>query len=399
MRAFRTSLVALATLTLISSASIVASAQEDQEPAQNAPGSIWLERHEAGPATFYVLHGDGLLTGFNRQLGIGVGQWAPVDDHTIAASLGFTGTDGQYLHLATGAADLRFGGELDGTGDLMTLTYDQNDLGMASTSAERLKLAPMPPEAASVTPPDVGWRPAVGIVSHEPDQSGVTLEEYGGRPNMNLEHSDGTWISINSWVGPGVGLTASPDEYHGILTAWFTNNDPDLTLPLVGEITIDPETGEVTNAYGDSEAFTDSAPSEPQVVDFDTGDAPAEPDPAWWPSQGTLWVEERDDGPNVITAFHADGTLLTIDPYRGVGVGSWRPTGPDSAAVTIDYYDTDPSLDGVGRGPATLRGDMRTGETGAVATLDFTVENMLQFGTDSWEDPGSATLRRQPFDG
>ena len=27
----------------------------------------------------------------------------------------------------------------------------------------------------------------------------------------------GTWVSINSWVAPGVGLAASPDEYHGSL--------------------------------------------------------------------------------------------------------------------------------------------------------------------------------------
>ena len=61
------------------------------------------------------------------------------------------------------------------------------------------------------------------------------------------------------WVGPGVGLTAAPDEYHGILTAWFTNDDPDYSPPLVAEVSVDPETGETTNAYGTSEGFTDSA--------------------------------------------------------------------------------------------------------------------------------------------
>lgn len=280
----------------------------------------------------------------------------------------------------------------------MTLTYDQNDLGMTSASIERQKMAPMPPEAASVTPPDAGWRPVTGIARHGPDESGVTLEQYGGRPNMNLEHSDGTWVSINSWVGPGVGLTAVPDEYHVIVTAWFTNDDPDYTAPLVAEASVDPETGEITNAYGTSEGFTDSAPGEPQELDSGGGALP-EPDPAWWPSLGSLWVEERDDGPEVTTAFHADGTLLTIDPYRGVGVGSWQPTGPDTAVLTIDYYDTDPSLDSVKRGPATLRGEMRTDESGELATLDFTVENRLEYGLEIWEEPGSATLRRQPFEG
>ena len=41
-----------------------------------------------------MLHGDGLMTGLNRQLGIGVGQWAPVDEDSVVAHLGFTGTDG-----------------------------------------------------------------------------------------------------------------------------------------------------------------------------------------------------------------------------------------------------------------------------------------------------------------
>jgi hypothetical protein len=101
----------------------------------------------------------------------------------------------------------------------------------------------------------------------------------------------------------------------------------------------------------------------------------------------------------VTTAFHANGTLLTIDPYRGVGVGSWQPTGPDTAALTIDYYDTDPSLESVKREPSTLRGEMRTDESGTVATLDFTVQNRLEYGTEIWEEPGSATLQRQPFEG
>jgi hypothetical protein len=400
MRTQRTFLVGLATLALVGCASVAAFAQESTSPEaiQNAQGSIWLERHETGPDTFYVLHGDGLMTGFNRQLGIGVGQWAPVDEDSVVAHLGFTGTDGQYSRLEPGTADLRFSGQLDDAGDLMTLTYEQNDLGMTSASVERQKMAPMPPEAASVTPPDTGWHPVIGIAQHQPDESGVTLEQYGGRPNMNLEHSDGTWVSINSWVGPGVGLTAAPDEYHAIVTAWFTNDDPDHTLPLVAEVSVDPETGETTNAYGTSEGFTDSAPGEPQELDSDSGALP-EPDPSWWPSLGSLWVEEHDDGPDVTTAFHADGTLLTIDPYRGVGVGSWQPTGPDTAALTIDYYDTDPSLESVKRGPATLRGELRTDETGEVATIDFTVENRLEYGLETWEEPGSATLHRQPFEG
>ena len=52
----------------------------------------------------------------------------------------------------------------------------------------------------------LGWQPEVGIHSHGTDESNVTIERYGGRPNQTLEHSDGTWLSINSWGGPGVGV-------------------------------------------------------------------------------------------------------------------------------------------------------------------------------------------------
>jgi hypothetical protein len=361
---------------------------------QNAHGSIWLERHDDSPGTFYVLHGDGLMTGFNRDLGIGVGQWLPIDEGSIEAQLSFTGSDSQYLQLEPGTADLHFVGTLDDAGDHMTLTYDDNGLGMTTTSVERQKMAPMPPEAETVTPPDTGWLPATGIHSHGLDESGVTLEEYGGRPNMTLEHSDGTWVSINSWVGPGVGLITAPDEYHGILTAWWVNDDPDTTLPLVGQVSVDPETGAVTNAYGDSEGFVDSAPMERQEL----GEVP-EPDEAWWPSLGSIWVEAREGGPDVMTALHADGTVLTIDPYRGVGVGSWRPTGVDTATVTIDYYDVDLTHETVSPGPATLRGELRFAEDGELATLDASVENRPRFGGEAWEDTVSATLEREPFAG
>ena len=366
---------------------------------ENAAGSIWLERDSDGLPTYYVLHGDGIAVGFSQEFGIGLGEWAPLDDRSLSAELGFTGIDAplySYVHLEPGTADLRFTAELDEVGDRMTLTYDENDVGFSTSTAERKKMAPMPPEAEVVTPPDPGWQPEVGIYSHGPDESNVTIERYGGRPNQALEHSDGTWVSINSWVGPGVGLMAEPDEYHGIMTAWFTEDDPDDPdlLPLVGMVSIDPETGAMTNRYGDSNGFYDSAPmasqAEPEV---------AEVDPAWWPSLGSLWVEEREDGPSVTTAIHADGTILTIDPYRGVGVGNWTPTGPDSASVVIDYYDMDPTLDGITRGDSTLLGELQMDEAHENATIDFTDENELTNDPDAEDQNGSATLKRQPLEG
>ncbi len=230
-----------------------------------------------------------------------------------------------YVHLQPGTADLRFTAELDGVGDEMTLTYGENDVGFATSTAQRLKMAPMPPEAEVVTPPDPGWQPDVGIHSHGPDESNVTIERYGGRPNQILEHSDGTWVSINSWVGPGVGLMAAPDEYHGILTAWFTDDDPDDPdlLPLVGMVSIDPETGAMTNRYGDSNGFYDSAPMAPQAEP-----EAADVDPAWWPSLGSLWVEEREDGPPVTTAIHADGTIRHRRPVPWYRRGQLDAHGP-----------------------------------------------------------------------
>jgi hypothetical protein len=366
-----------------------ASAPQSEE---NASGSIWIERHGEDALTYYVFHGDGIATGFNRDLGIGVGQWMPLDERSLVAELGFTGTDAYYIHLEPATAALRFTGEIDESGDTMVLSFEENTLGQASSAAERKKMVPMPPEAETVTPPDPGWQPRVGIHSHAADDSGVILEEYGGRPNQTVEHSDGTWVSINSWVGPGVGLLARPDEYHGILTAWFTNDESD-DLPLVGEVSIDPETGVITNRYGDSNGFSDSAPMEPQPEPEATT-----VDPAWWPSLGSLWVDERDGGPSVMTAIHADGTLLTIDPYRGVGVGNWVPTGPDSAALVIDYYDTDAALETVDRGRSTLRGELLMDEAHENASIEFTVENTDWITQEVRTESGSATLRRVPME-
>jgi hypothetical protein len=401
MSTLHRSLSVVVALALGVALSVGAAAQDatDQGSA-NAHGSIWLERHDDGLSTFYVFHGDGIVTGFHPGLGIGVGLWQPTEPHALTADIGFTGTDPSYTQLTPGTAELRFDGALDDAGDSMTLTYGPNALGLSTTTAERLKMAPMPPEAGVETPPDAGWQPLVGIASRGEDGSGITIERYGGRPNYNLLHSDGTWVSINSWVGPGVGLTAAPDEYHGIVTAWFTNDDPDDTEPLVGMVSIDPETGAETNAYGTSGGFYDSAPMEPQeVLDPATDSQPlAEPDPAWWPALGSLWRETHDDGPAVITAIHADGTLLAIDPYRGVGVGSWQPTATDRAAVVIDYYDTDPALDTVVRGDTTLRGELQFDPSGDTATVDYRIKGKPAIG-DPVEEMGSMSLERMHLEG
>lgn len=361
----------------------------------NAHGSIWLERHDDGLSTFYVFHGDGIVTGFHPELGIGVGLWQATGANALTATIDFTGTDITYTQLVPGTAEFRFDGQLNDAGDSMTLTYDANAIDLSTTIAERLEMAPMPPEAGVETPPDAGWQPQVGITSHGADESGITIERYGGRPNYNLEHSDGTWVSINSWVGPGVGHMAMPDEYHGIATVWYVHDNPDYTDPLVGMVTTDPETGEETNAYGTSDGFTDSAPMEPQeVLDPATDSQPlVEPDPSWWPALGSLWLEAYDDGPAVITAIHADGTLLTIDPYRGVGVGSWQPTAMDRAAVVIDYYDTDPALDSVVRGDTTLRGELQFDPSGDTATVDYRIEGKPAIG-DPVEETGSMSMER-----
>ncbi len=388
-----TRIVAVIAVIALSGSLALNVGQEERASAplspENAPGSIWLERDAGEAATYYVFHGDGIATGVNSELGIGLGEWRPLGDHSLVAELGFTGTDSSYIYLEPGTAELRFIGELDEAGDHMTLTYDENSFGIITSTAERKKMAPMPPEAETVTPPDAGWQPRIGIDLHRADELGVTHEDYGGRPNQNLEHSDGTWVSINSWVGPGVGLYAEPDEHHGIMTAWFASDDP-AALPLVAEVSIDPETGVATNRYGDSNGFTDWAPAEPQPEP----DA-ATVDPAWWPSLGSLWVEEHEDGPSVTTAIHADGTLLTIDPYRGVGVGNWLPTGPDSASVVIDYYDSDPRPDVVKRGNSTLYGDLQMDEAHQSATIEFTVETRHQVtGEASETETGSAAMQR-----
>ena len=78
-----------------------------------------------------------------------------------------------------------------------------------------------------------------------------------------------------------------------------------------------------------------------------------------------------------------------------VGVGNGLPTGPDSASVVIDYYDSDPRPDVVKRGNSTLYGDLQIDEAVESTTIEFTVETRHQVTGEAPEtETGSAAIRR-----
>ena len=63
------------------------------------------------------------------------------------------------------------------------------------------------------------------------------------------------------------------------------------------------------------------------------------PDPSLWPTTGTVWSEDDGDQDGQVerTAYFADGTLLTVHPRYGVGVGMWQPVDEGTFVSNILY--------------------------------------------------------------
>ena len=70
------------------------------------------------------------------------------------------------------------------------------------------------------------------------------------------------------------------------------------------------------------------------------------PDPSLWPTTGSVWVEPSDDGDGQMarTAYLADGTIVTVHPRYGFGVGLWQPVDEDTYVSNILYKGGDWSL-------------------------------------------------------
>ncbi len=316
------------------------------EPAEGIglPGSIWQPAE--GGATYYFVHPDGTMVVY-RDGAIGLGIWEPSGDASLAGRVDFKlRHDGEWGSLAN-----RSEWAMDESADAATVTLTESFIGADGVAQplrtedltlERLHMAPMPEDAFAETPPDPGWQPVIGPSLYDRTEARVSYEPYSP-PNYSVDHADGTSLFLNPYVGDGVGLWAAIADGRSLGTSWYPSWRGNST-PLVGQSTAS-KGGSLSTRYGTTAGFEGSAYSSPMRFEPLDGELTA-PDPSLWPTTGSVWVEPSpsDDGQMARTAYLADGTLVTVHPRYGVGVGMWQPVDEDTFVSNILYKGGDWSL-------------------------------------------------------
>jgi hypothetical protein len=357
---------------------VPAVAQSPAPSGAGLPGSLWHDTTD-GQDVFYVIHPDGTLVSFGpvggRAAGFGVGVWEPTGERSLTSTLVHLGGDATTTHQATWEMD-----EAAETATLTRTTTVEREDGSSVTdetatdTLERLHLAPMPEEARWPTPPEPAWSLGLGPAIHlalGPTLLGVCKDPAG----FYVIHADGTGITVSTFTGQGVTLWAPTGPLTLVSTGWYPrwHLDP----PAVVEwLSTDTGSG-FRLQYGTSNGFEGSAIE--RIIGVVPIDQPLpETDPAWWPPRGAVWVEQADDGPVTHTAYLADGTVVSLHPDYGIGVGPWRPTGPDTFASTIWYRDGRVQL----RAESTVSADGET-LTSRFALLDPYPKGDVQTGTST----------------
>ena len=334
MRRICISVVAMLGCLLLASVP-VATAQS--VPGDGLPGSIW--QPVEGGASFYIVHPDGTIVVSNLGA-VGLGLWEPRGDSALTSQVDFKRRyDGRWGTLIS-----RSDWVVDESADAATVTTTESfvgadgvpePLGTESMTLKRLHMAPMPENAHAATPADLGWQPVLGPSLYSRDEAGVYVEPYSP-PNYSLNHADGTSLAVNPYVGDGVGLWAIVGDGWSNATMWYPTWRGSRT-PLVGQSVVS-ETGALSTSYGTADGFEGSAYSSPMPFKPLEGELVV-PDPSLWPTTGTVWSEDDwdQDGQVERTAYFADGTLLTVHPRYGVGVGMWQPVDEDTFVSNVLY--------------------------------------------------------------
>jgi hypothetical protein len=309
------------------------------------PGSIW-QPADGAPA-YYLMHPDGTMV-VHRGGSIGLGVWEPTGDLSLTgrvdskrALLGEWGTLTNHSEWV-----------MDESADAATVTSTESfvgadgvtqPLGTESLTLERLHMAPMPENAIAETPPDPGWQAVIGPSLHDRTEAGL-FYEGNLPPNHLLKHADGTVLALNPGVGDGVGLWAAVGDGWWDSTMWYPRWRGS-TTPLVGQSKASEGGGTLSTTYGTTDGFEASSGSMPMRFKPLDGEL-ATPDPSLWPTTGRVWVEPsgNDDGQMARTAYLADGTIVTVHPRYGVGVGMWQPVDEDTFVSNILYRSGDWSL-------------------------------------------------------
>ena len=326
------------------------------EPAESGglPGSLWLA--DGSLTRYYFVHPDGTMV-VSALGAIGLGVWEPSGDGGLTSRVDLKRRhEGEWGTLTSHSEWV-----VDESADTATVTSTESFIGAdgiaqplrtESLTLDRLHMAPMPENAFAETPPDRGWQAVIGPSLLDRAEAGVYTEPYSP-PNYNVNHADGTGLTLNPYVGDGVALWTPVGDGHLLTTAWYPMWRGSRT-PLVGQSTISEQSGSLRGSYGTSDGWEGSGYSSPMRFEPLDGEF-AVPDPSLWPTTGSVWVEPspNDDGQMARTAYLADGTLVSVHPKYGVGVGMWQPVDEDTFASNILYKGGDWSL----KAESTVSGD------------------------------------------
>lgn len=328
-------------------------------------GSLWLHPTDASTTDTYLeVHPDGTVVSFQGYAPIGLGVWRPTGERSFRSVVERATTvdaqPGTSRVVADWALDATATTATITLAETVTLTDGTGLTGESDTwTVRRLSMPRMPTDAAASTPPDPGWWPELGPPAFDRSLAGVGIEPY--RPaNYDVTHADGTSFGANGYCGDTMGLWAPAGETAAIGASWFPV-DTGPYRPLVWSSRADPDTGLGSSVYGYADRFTDTTPVIQPMRLATYRDRPLpSPDPASWPSQGMVWTWDTGDGRPARQAWFADGTVISVHPTFGRGVGLWQPVGPDTFASTVDYRYGDVQL----RSEATRGAD---GDTLAIA--------------------------------
>ena len=380
MRGMRTAVAATLCCLLLAGVPVVAA-----EPAEGIglPGSIWQQAE--GGADFYIMHPDGtmVVSGLGA---IGLGLWEPSGDRALTSRVDFKRRyDGRW-----GTLTSRSEWVVDESTDTATVTSTESfigadgvaqPLGNESTTLNRLHMAPMPENAFAVTPVDPGWEAVIGPSLYDRSEAGVYYEAYSP-PNYDVQHADGTGLALNTNVGDGVVLWAPVGEGRLLNTRWYPAWRGSRT-PLVGQYTVNEQTGSLSGSYGTPDGFEGSVYASAMRFEPLDGEL-AVPDPGLWQTTGRVWVEPspNDDGQMVRTAYLADGTVVTVHPRYGVGVGMWQPVDEDTFVSDIRYKG----------GQWSLKAESTVGEDGESLVTRWEADANL--GNPAGDQAGTSTATR-----
>ena len=330
-----------------------------------AIGSLWLEPGEDGPDSYVTLHPDGTVVRITiaPRHPVGIGVWRPTGERSLSAVIAYPDAD-LVNHLRPGVTTYRAEWDIDEAARTAEVAWsatatpaDGSGLVEASGASmlTRLTRRSLPAQAKYPAPPEPDWELAFGPMVEGPGSGTVAAiaskgddscdlpdyqaSESADPPEYLVLHGDGSAFlaSVSRDDGAGLWVRTGPDAR--ALTSWFalpySSRVIDEVAQLIG-------TQQMLVLTGDSEQFRDRTIAAWRHIEPMDGPLPTA-DPALWPASGSVWLTSLEEGA-AITAHLTDGTVITLDPRYGTGVGYWQPLDAGTVASSVGF-STHPQQD------------------------------------------------------